>query len=92
MLCSTARITIGVLFPVSLYLISQTVSQMLSCLSFTSDHTPHAGSCPECTDQTPVVVALGAVLVIVTVLLAVAIVIIALQYIRESQCCQKAFI
>ena len=62
---------------------------MLSCLSFALTPKPHAGPCPECTDQTPAVVALGAVLVIITVLLAVAIVIIALQYIRESQCCQK---
>ena len=54
---------------------------------------PHTtGSCPECTDQTSAVVALGAVLVVVVVLFAVAIVIIALQYIRESQCCRKAFV
>ena len=65
---------------------------MLSRLSFTLNPTPHAGSCPESTDQTPAVVAVSAVLVIITVLLAVAIVIIALQYIRESQCCHKAFI
>ena len=44
------------------------------------------------TDQTPAVIALSAALVIVTVLLAVAIVIIALQYIRESYLYQKAFV
>ena len=35
-------ITIGVLFPLSLYPISHTISQMLSCLSFTLNPTPQA--------------------------------------------------
>ena len=60
---------------------------------FTIYFEPHTtGSCPECTEQTPAVVALSGVLVIVVFLLAVAIVIIGLQYIRESQCCYKAFV
>ena len=59
---------------------------------------PHTtGSCPGSTDQTPAdlppaVIALSAILFAVILLLAVAIVIIALQYIRESQCCRKSFV
>ena len=46
---------------------------------------PHTtGSCPESTDQTPAMVALGAVLAIVLLLLAVAILTIILLYTSES--------
>ena len=46
---------------------------------------PHTtGSCPEGTDQTPAVVALSAVLVVVVLLLAVAIPTIILLYTSES--------
>ena len=80
------HITIGVLFPISLYPISHTVSQLLSCLPFTFGHLiePHTtGSCPESIDL-PAVAALSAALAIVGVLLAVAILTIILLYTSES--------
>ena len=77
-------ITIGVLFPVSLYPIFQYCKSNAFILVIYFD--PHTtGSCPESTDLLPVVIALSAVLVVVILLLAVAILTIILLCTSECK-------
>ena len=71
----------------SMFPISHTVSQMLSCFIYIEPHP--TGFCPESTDQTPLdllpaVVAFSAILFAVILLLAVVILAIILLYTSES--------